>query len=329
MHRPVRHVVAALVLLAGTAACTTGSDELDPGAAADPSGAFPVTVEHTFGATTVPAAPQRVVTVGFNEQDFALALGTTPVGVRDYLGYDHQTRPWAVDLLPTDPLPTVGAAEINVEAVAALEPDLILGVYSFMDEATYRQLSAIAPTVAESADHPTGATPWQEQTRMTGRALGEADAAQALVDEVDARFADVRASHPGWAGRPLALDYSLDGHYLLGTDDLRTVFFTDLGFSVDPTSSPLSAERLDLLDRDVLVVGGAGADTYADDPLFQALDVVADDRTVYLGAFDTDLLGALGFASPLSLPYALDAVVPALAAAGDDDPATAVTQPAA
>jgi iron complex transport system substrate-binding protein len=33
---------------------------------------------------------------------------------------------------------------------------------------------------------------------------------------------------------------------------------------------------------------------------------------------------ALGFGSPLSLPYLLDTVVPALAAAADGDPATAV-----
>ncbi len=32
----------------------------------------------------------------------------------------------------------------------------------------------------------------------------------------------------------------------------------------------------------------------------------------------------LGFASPLSLPYLIDATVPALAAASDDDPATSV-----
>ena len=33
---------------------------------------------------------------------------------------------------------------------------------------------------------------------------------------------------------------------------------------------------------------------------------------------------ALGFGSPLSLPFLLDEVVPALAAADDGDPATAV-----
>jgi iron complex transport system substrate-binding protein len=60
------------------------------------------------------------------------------------------------------------------------------------------------------------------------------------------------------------------------------------------------------------------------DPLFGALAVVTEDRTVYLGTYDTDLTAALGFGSPLSLPYLLDLVVPALAQAADGDPATVV-----
>jgi iron complex transport system substrate-binding protein len=38
-------------------------------------------------------------------------------------------------------------------------------------------------------------------------------------------------------------------------------------------------------------------------------------------------MGALGYGSPLSLPYLLDRVAPALAAAADGDPATVVEQP--
>lgn len=45
---------------------------------------------------------------------------------------------------------------------------------------------------------------------------------------------------------------------------------------------------------------------------------------VYLGDFGTAVPAAAGFASPLSLSYLLDATVPALAAASDDDPATVV-----
>ena len=36
--------------------------------------AFPRTVQHKFGTTTIPARPERVVTVGYTELDTVLAL---------------------------------------------------------------------------------------------------------------------------------------------------------------------------------------------------------------------------------------------------------------
>jgi iron complex transport system substrate-binding protein len=53
---------------------------------------------------------------------------------------------------------------------------------------------------------------------------------------------------------------------------------------------------------------------------------VRRDRVVYLDLAD-HAAGALGFSSPLSLPYLIDELVPRLAAAVDGDPATAVEQP--
>ena len=62
------------------------------------------------------------------------------------------------------------------------------------------------------------------------------------------------------------------------------------------------------------------------DTLLSGLDVVREDRTVLLGSYSGGVSAALGFGSPLSLPYLLDQLVPALAAAADGDPGTAVQQ---
>ncbi|MGY1623734.1 ABC transporter substrate-binding protein [Geodermatophilus sp. SYSU D00965] len=320
----------ALVPALALAACGSDPDTGQEAATAADS-AFPVTIENRFGTTEIPAEPQRVVTVGFNDQDFVLALGVTPVGERELLGdYDATTRPWAQDQLPAEAIPTVGGEEIDLEAVAALEPDLIVGVYSFMDQAVYDQLSGIAPTLAQTADYADGATPWQEQTLLTGRALGREDEAQQLVDDVEGRFEQAIDENPAFAGSSLAVDLTGvgSGHYLLGTDDLRTQFFSDLGFTVPDTSTDVSQERLDLLEADVLAVNGYDQATADADPLFSALDVVTQDRTVLLGSYSGDVSAALGFGSPLSLPFLLDEVVPALAQAADGDPATAVQHPA-
>jgi iron complex transport system substrate-binding protein len=329
--RPVRALALAGVLtaVAGLTAC--GGSEEEAGAAAGATtsagGAFPVSIENKFGTTEIEAEPQRVVTVGFNDEDFVLALGVTPVGVRQLLGdYDAPTRPWAQDQLDGAELPTVGGEEIDVEAVAALEPDLIVGVYSFMDQAVYDQLSGIAPTLAQTDEYADGATPWQEQTLLTGQALGRDDEAQQLVDDVEGRFDQATSDNPSFAGTSIAVDLTGvgSGHYLLGRDDLRTQFFSDLGFTVPDTSTDVSQERLDLLEADVLAVNGyTQADADAD-PLFAGLDVVTSGRTVLLGSYSGAVSAALGFGSPLSLPYLLDEVVPALAAAADGDPATTV-----
>src|SRR3954470_16748568 len=331
VHRAAVLALAAAVL-SGLAACG-GADDTEEAATSSSSsngGAWPVTIENRFGTTEIPAEPERVVTVGFNDQDFVLALGVPPVGVRENLGdYDVENRPWAQQQLSGAEFPTVGGAEIDVEAVAALEPDLIVGVYSFMDQAVYDQLSGIAPTLAQTDEYADGATPWQQQTLLTGRALGKQAEAQQLVDDVEGQFPDVAAEHPDFAGKALAVDFAGVGgsaHFLFGTDDLRTQFFTDLGFEVTDTSTAVSQEQLPLFDQDVLIGGGYTKDEALADPLFAGLDVVSSDRTVYFGDYTTDLMGALGYGSPLSLPYLLDEVAPALAQAADGDPATAVQQ---
>lgn len=332
--RPARRaavLVAGLTAVLGLTACG-GSDEGGDTPAAEgssASGAFPVSIENKFGTTEIPEEPERVVTVGFNDQDFVLALGVTPVGVRENLGeYDATQRPWAAEQLDGAELPTVGGTEIDVEAVAALDPDLIVGVYSYMDQAVYDQLSNIAPTLAQTDEHADGATPWQEQTLLTGEALGREEQAQELVDEVEGAFEQAISDNPGFAGTSVAVDLTGvgSGHYLLGQDDLRTQFFTDLGFAVPGTSTDVSQERLDLLDAEVLVLNGYTPEDTAAEPLLAALPVVTEDRTVHLGSYGGEVSAALGYGSPLSLPWLLERVEPALAAAVDGDPATEVPE---
>lgn len=103
--------------------------------------------------------------------------------------------------------------------------------------------------------------------------------------------------------------------------DPRNGPFTWLGFELPEKTGEISQEQVELLDQDVIVTIGADPEAYQDDELFQGLQAVREGRVAYLGGFETDFAGALGFDSPLSLA-AVDIVVPALAAALDGDPAT-------
>jgi iron complex transport system substrate-binding protein len=308
-----------LLVLGAAAGCDGGA-----GQEGDSSSNSGRTIEHKFGSTDVPADPRRVVAAGFNEADFALALGSVPVGVRDFIGpFREETRPWAQDELGDANPEVVGGEEISLEAVAALEPELILAVYSFIDREDYELLSEIAPTVAQPARYPDGGTPWQEQTLLTGRALGREGRARGVVDDVEARFAGARERHPGFEGKTAAVTLVMEGEfYVLEQTDLRTRMFTELGFRMPEETGAISRERVDLLDRDVLVFLGADRQTLEDDELLGSLDAVRQGRVVYFGDFATDFSGALGFSSPLSLPFALDAATPRLAAAVDGDPET-------
>jgi iron complex transport system substrate-binding protein len=139
-------------------------------------------VTHARGTTEVPTEVERVVTLEPLELDTAVAVGITPVGAAvasnvastpSYLGVD------GVDAVGTVPEP-------DLEAIAALKPDLILGTEA-RHSALYEQLSAIAPTVFIE----TQADPWRDNALLIGEALNKEDEVADLLADVDQRCADL------------------------------------------------------------------------------------------------------------------------------------------
>jgi iron complex transport system substrate-binding protein len=327
-------LIAALLLAALALAACGGDDR--PVARGGDHGPFPVTVRHKFGTTTIPSAPQRVVTVGYTDQDAVLALGVVPVGVGDFLGgYDWRHRPWAQAALHGAEPAVVSGQQINFEAVAAQRPDLIVAINAGLKRGDYEKLSQIAPTVAQSGAYIDFGMPWEAQTRLVGKALGRESRANRLISDVHARFRRFRAEHPSFAHQTAVLAYGgPDGYGAYATGDTRSRFLSDLGFKTPRRIDALagrsfyaqfSQEQFRLLDQDLVVMYGKRSDILAN-PVFRRLDAVREDRVIYLDTAD-QFAGALGFASVLSLPYLLDHAEAALTAAADGDPATPVPQP--
>ena len=147
-----------------------------------------MTVPHKFGETTVPEEPARVVSVGVTEQDILLQLGVVPVAVTEWYGEKpFATWPWAEELLgDAEPEVLQHRDGFELERIAALEPDLIVGTNAGLTQKDYELLSAIAPTIPSVEGSTRYFSSWQDQTLQIARALGREDDGQALVDEVEA-----------------------------------------------------------------------------------------------------------------------------------------------
>jgi iron complex transport system substrate-binding protein len=321
----------AVVALLGLALGGCGGDSEDAGADTTPGGGFPVTIEHEYGSTTIEAEPTRVVSVGYNDQDAILALGVALVGVREwYGGKPDATWDWAQDELGDAHPVVLASEELQLERIAALRPDLIVGIYAGLTADEYRALSAIAPTISDSGEHPDYTTPWQEQIRTIGTALGRSDRAEEVVADVEGRIAAVREEHPELAGASGLVATYYDGNYGGYTaGDPRGRFLDALGLVVPPEVQEVagesfyaafSGERIPLLDVDALLWVSA-PDGVTGNPLYERLDVAKEGRSIFLGE-ETTLSGALSFSTALSIPLLLDELVPRMLVALDGDPAT-------
>jgi iron complex transport system substrate-binding protein len=343
--RVLRAAAAVLALVALTAACGDApAQPAAPSAPAAPGGsatdAFPVTVTGKMGTTVIPAGPQRVVTVGLRDQDFALALGVQPVGVAEwYPEVAGGIGPWAKEAVGTSAPKVVASIDsVNIEAVAALQPDLILSIYAASDPSVYGKLSKIAPTVTAPVDTEDYALSWEQQLTQTGAALGQSAKAAALAADLNGKIAAVKAAHPEFSGQSVIYG-GLGGEPGAYTStDQRGRFMTSLGFTIpaaiDGLATPeeayfvgISKENYRMFGTDVAVIVGSTADpaaAVAAEPLYGDLANVREGRAVFLDELNGVWAAALAYDSPLSLPYTLDNFVPALAAAADKNPATVV-----
>jgi iron complex transport system substrate-binding protein len=146
-------------------------------------------ITHAMGVTEVPDNPQRVVILTNEGTEALLHLGVVPVGA---------AQSWDADPFYDHLLPLLGEAvslgtetAVNVELVAALEPDLIIGT-KVRQEKIYEQLAAIAPTVMSE----TIGSAWLENYQFYGEVLGLEEKAVQGVAALEAR-ADALATAIG------------------------------------------------------------------------------------------------------------------------------------
>lgn len=294
---------------------------------------WPQRFAHAFGETVLDRPATRVVSLGYTSHDALLALGVVPLALRYWYGdAPFGVWPWAADLLGGAE-PVVLTGESGIETVAALQPDLIIGIGSGISQAEYDVLSQVAPVLMHQAGSPIYGMGWDALTRILGQATGKTALAETLIAQTAQAFADARARHPDWQGKTGTAAYHFSGEVgAYAAFDGRSRFLTELGFRLAPAIEayqgeafyvPQSPEDLSALEADVLLwLSGTDADDdLAALPMRRLLVSHAQGREVFAGTLTA---AAVSYGSILSLPFALQRLEDEIALAADGDAATVV-----
>ena len=343
MHRTPT-AVAALAAAAVTALVLTGCSGQDAAdtaeAASSTGGAFPVTIEHAYGETTIDTQPERIATVAWANHEVPLALGVVPVGMSKATWGDDDgdgVLPWVEDQLDElgaeTPVLFDETDGIDFEAVADTEPDVILAAYSGLTQEEYDTLSKIAPVVA----YPDVAwgTSYEDMIRLNSAAIGLAPEGDQLIEDLNAEVQTALADHPALADSNVLFsyidpaDFSQIGFYT--SLDTRPGFLNSLGLpeptivadesaGTDLFYVTVSSEEADrFADVDVFVTygdaDGAIVSQLQADPLLAQIPAIQNGNIAVLE--NSTPLAASANPSPLSIGWGIDEYFALLAGALD------------
>ncbi|WP_100404696.1 ABC transporter substrate-binding protein [Bacillus solitudinis] len=242
------------------------------------------TVEHAMDTIEIEKTPERVVILTNEGTEALLALDVTPVGaVSSWTGdpwYDHISE-------QMEGVQEVGTeSEPNLEAIAALKPDLIIG-NKMRQEAVYEQLSAIAPTVfAESLRGD-----WKINFELYAEALNKKEEGQQVLNDYSNRITSFQEQAGDLVDLEISMIRFLGGDVrIYQKDSFSGVILEEIGFA-RPESQNVdefaimgaTKEMIPDMDGDILFYftyetgdgeGSKVEEEWLNDPLFQKLPVV-------------------------------------------------------
>ncbi|GAA2624265.1 iron-siderophore ABC transporter substrate-binding protein [Dactylosporangium fulvum] len=175
--------------LLGLAAC--GSSDTPSPAGGSQAAAGTRKIDTAKGTIEVPAQPARVVTIQPSATASLYDLGVSPVGVYDqgaeYISPRYRDRWSAATKIGN-------AGQIDLEKVAALRPDLIIGVDFPWNTKVYDQLTALAPTVITP-------TTWRATARVAADAVNRLGRVSELEQQMTTRADTIKSTYAAVLGR--------------------------------------------------------------------------------------------------------------------------------
>lgn len=246
------------------------------------------TVEHAMGTTTMEKTPEKVVILTNEGTEALLALGVTPVGaVQSWTGdpwYDHI----ADDMKDVK---VVGVeSQVNVEAIAALQPDLIIG-NKMRQEAIYEQLSAIAPTVF--AEDLRGN--WKNNFELYAKAVNKEEKGKEVLAAYDQRIEDLKTELGDKVNMKVSMVRFMAGDVrIYHKDSFSGVILEQIGLArpesqdkEDFAEKGVTQERIPAMDGDILFYftyeegDGKASEVekeWIENPLFKNLEVAKNGQ---------------------------------------------------
>jgi iron complex transport system substrate-binding protein len=235
----------------GIAACGGGGS----GSSTAPAGSGTRTVKTAKGPVTVPAEPTNVVSIQPSTADTLYDLGLAPIGVYD-LGAQYVSPRYRSQWNKATKVGDDG--EINVEEVAKLEPDLIVGVDYEWNTDVYSKLKEIAPTVIAPASG------WREISRATADAVNRMPQLHALQKELATRSAQIRVKYAKQLGEfewdILQGGFEAGNFWLYGPESDAGEILAGAGVKFASASAGTKGEEPDILSYEKIgVLDSAGA----------------------------------------------------------------------
>ncbi|WP_409299360.1 ABC transporter substrate-binding protein [Peribacillus sp. SCS-26] len=246
------------------------------------SGADKITVKHAMGETKVPANPKKVVILTNEGTEALLALGIKPAGaVQSFTG-----KPWYSHIKDQmKGVEVVGLeSEVNMEAIAAMKPDLIIG-NKMRQEKQYEQLNEIAPTVFSE----TLRGDWQQNFKLYAKAVNKEEKGKEVLADYNNHVEEVKKAAGDNLKKKISMVRFMPGDVrIYHKDSFSGVVLDQVGFARaegqdanDFAEKNVTKERIPAMDGDMIFYftyeeGGGEAtqleDEWLKDPLFKNLN---------------------------------------------------------
>ena len=225
MKKIILAMTSIFVLIAGLVGCSNENKTTE----STPSNVEERVITDVKGEVSIPVEPQRMVDIS-GASDILSLLGYDVIGTANSDGYDYTKLPtYLEDVLKNAKILGYSMlAEMDVEALIALEPDVI--VISTVQEKMYDQLSKIAPVVMIEMKQ----VDWKEDFMHVANVFGKEEEATTWInnylDKAAAVGDQIKATY-GENSTYLSFLASAGSLFIFDQAGLGSVLYDDLGLT--------------------------------------------------------------------------------------------------